>query len=464
MIQYVKSRRMFVLWLLLLSFIMAIFIIFIQASQQQKSLPKFKEHLAYFGKNFNTLEKEHNAKINDKAVESKIMRSELKSQLKCKNQPLQIQMVQHGDYWVMQNLIRGRRSSKMECWESITYTTVADFTYMHHLATVVKRWMGPVSLALFAPGYDFEDAMASIQYVRNCLPESQLIRNYVSFHLFFHSDDLPYEKVPSTEEEALNWEYDCQKLDEFYDNLDHNDMYMERANLSFPINVGRNIARQAANTHFIMSSDIELYPSLDFINQFLDMAANNYNLIMNSESPSVFALPVFELRENATLPGNKKELMAMLKTGEAMPIYSQFGKRSFILPEQHKWVQAHTPQKLEVLMSRKRYGHYAYWEPFFVSNNREPIYDERLALETGASRRALHYAMCVLDYNYHVLHPAFLVHAPGDQNYEDDDDEDEEDHGPNNEDEYDEYTEELFQQNILPNYSILYGERKSCQI
>ena len=32
-------------------------------------------------------------------------------------------------------------------------------------------------------------------------------------------------------------------------------------NLTYPVNVARNVAREAANTHFIFPSDVELYPS-----------------------------------------------------------------------------------------------------------------------------------------------------------------------------------------------------------
>ncbi len=37
--------------------------------------------------------------------------------------------------------------------------------------------------------------------------------------------------------------------------------YKESNQLEYPINVARNVAREAANTYFIFSSDIELYPS-----------------------------------------------------------------------------------------------------------------------------------------------------------------------------------------------------------
>ena len=37
--------------------------------------------------------------------------------------------------------------------------------------------------------------------------------------------------------------------------------YRSMNNLTYPVNVGRNIARQSAISHFVFASDIELYPS-----------------------------------------------------------------------------------------------------------------------------------------------------------------------------------------------------------
>ncbi len=37
--------------------------------------------------------------------------------------------------------------------------------------------------------------------------------------------------------------------------------YKDVHQLEYPINVARNVARETANTYFIFSSDIELYPS-----------------------------------------------------------------------------------------------------------------------------------------------------------------------------------------------------------
>lgn len=64
---------------------------------------------------------------------------QLQTLLKCSKKELIMKKWLHGNYLILQNLIRGRLSADMECWESITYTTIGDYLFMGHLATIVKR-------------------------------------------------------------------------------------------------------------------------------------------------------------------------------------------------------------------------------------------------------------------------------------------------------------------------------------
>jgi hypothetical protein len=52
-------------------------------------------------------------------------------------------------------------------------------------------------------------------------------------------------------------------------------LYKAQKKLLYPVNVGRNIARDAALTHFILASDIELYPNPGLVHKFLEMIARN---------------------------------------------------------------------------------------------------------------------------------------------------------------------------------------------
>lgn len=64
--------------------------------------------------------------------------------------------------------------------------------------------------------------------------------------------------------------YECPIVPPFID-VAHDSMYKFRNNLTYPVNVGRNIAREAAITHFVLPSDVELYPNPGLVQQFLKM-------------------------------------------------------------------------------------------------------------------------------------------------------------------------------------------------
>lgn len=50
------------------------------------------------------------------------------------------------------------------------------------------RWQGPVSMALYSPGDDFKPTIDSINYARKCLPQSELVRKFATFHIFFDAN------------------------------------------------------------------------------------------------------------------------------------------------------------------------------------------------------------------------------------------------------------------------------------
>ena len=52
---------------------------------------------------------------------------------------------------VLYNHYRARKS--FECLKSITFTTHGEFQYMDNLIPLLRKWRGPLSVAVFAPGY-----------------------------------------------------------------------------------------------------------------------------------------------------------------------------------------------------------------------------------------------------------------------------------------------------------------------
>lgn len=89
--------------------------------------------------------------------------------------------------------------------------------------------------------------------------------------------------------------FDCTQKPP-YDVMKDEEMYKQRQNLTYPINLARNIAKTNSQTHLIFPSDIELYPTKNFIAQFFEFIKQNPNYI-GGESKNVFVLPVFEVLE-----------------------------------------------------------------------------------------------------------------------------------------------------------------------
>jgi hypothetical protein len=100
---------------------------------------------------------------------------------------------QRGPYWVLYNYIRPLTSFR--CSESVTYSTHSDFTFLDNLKPLLERWKGPVSIGLYAPGSDFTATLDRIRFLREC-NYSALIKEYVTFHIFFESGQLPTSAIP----------------------------------------------------------------------------------------------------------------------------------------------------------------------------------------------------------------------------------------------------------------------------
>ena len=129
----------------------------------------------------------------------------------------------------------------------------------------VHLWGGPLSISVYAPGDDFERAMREIQRLRHCLPEesSLRVRELASFHVFFDARHSPATSDLYLWENIIKRGYipDCQDVASVRE--ENNLGYKERLGIPYPVNVGRNIAREMATTHYIFANDAELLPRLE---------------------------------------------------------------------------------------------------------------------------------------------------------------------------------------------------------
>ncbi len=69
----------------------------------------------------------------------------------CRDKSLEPRVDQRaGSFWVFYNYIQAEKS--FHCNETITYTTHGDYTYLDNIELILKRWQGPISIAIFTPG------------------------------------------------------------------------------------------------------------------------------------------------------------------------------------------------------------------------------------------------------------------------------------------------------------------------
>lgn len=77
-------------------------------------------------------------------------------------------------------------------------------------------------------------------------------------------------------------------------------LYKTEKKLLYPVNVGRNVARESALTHYVLASDIELYPSPMLAERFLNMIARS-EPPLNNTNPRVFPISIFEVEQKQSV-------------------------------------------------------------------------------------------------------------------------------------------------------------------
>lgn len=110
--------------------------------------------------------------------------------------------------------------------------------------------------------------------------------------------------------------------------------YRSDHNLSYYINIPRNIARDAAITHFILPSDIELYPSKNLVSKFLRMIAFDERPIVKRR---VYVLPTFEVTADSQVPDSKSQLIDMLHNDTAVEFHVKFCEHCSKVPDIERW-------------------------------------------------------------------------------------------------------------------------------
>ena len=306
----------------------------------------------------------------------------------CYNKPKQPKTELRGNYFVLHNHVVAEKS--FNCDQSMTYTTHCDHTFLDNLGPLLKRWQGPLSLAIYAPESDYDTAMRSIAYYRLCSPDANLIRDYATFHLFFDTTHMPSakpadqtlnrvkrfagagaqkrrkkkktkktSKKPSEERKAFEGVVppagfsdaelfallgsDCDSFNPDIEVGEDVDTFKKANNLTYPVNVARNVARVSATTHFVFPSDIELYPSPGLIEEFLDMQRRDEDPALRSPNPKVFPNAIFEIEAGKELPDTKEELIKLYNEGVVVSFHKYVCLMCHKIPDHDRWFMEEVP-------------------------------------------------------------------------------------------------------------------------
>lgn len=329
----------------------------------------------------------------------------VRSPILCHEKDMSPRKAMRGQYWVLYNYIGASR--KLACNATLTYTTHCDHTFLDNLGTLVSRWQGPVSVSIYTPGSDYKLALEASFYYRQCVNESTLIQDYVTFHFYFPYQHRPKGRILS-QRDLANYKADCSKVP-----TNSPQTYRRAQSLTYPVNVGRNVARESANSHYIFPSDIELYPNPGLIPAFLDMVTRGDETALQRHNPKVFVSSIFEIKTGAELPENKEQLKDMLKKSVVIPFHKKVCSLCHAIPKAKEWSQATGSDDLHVFHIGKRNPPFQHWEPIYISTHDVPLYDERLSWEGRSDKMTQGYQLCVMDYDFLILDNAFLIHRPG---------------------------------------------------
>ncbi|KZC09948.1 N-acetyllactosaminide beta-1,3-N-acetylglucosaminyltransferase [Dufourea novaeangliae] len=252
----------------------------------------------------------------------------------------------------------------------VTLCTHATADHVYGIVELVRRWEGPLSLAVFTPGDDAGIAVALLDRACRCEPEMYK----VSVHLVF-----PTSRPPALERTTRGAPGDCAASDL---QTGEADTERKRNGMMYPINVVRNVARTRANTSRVLVTDIELLPSEKLASGFMEMVRGR-----PPKTGVVFVVPVFEIESRRQPPSTKKQLLLATKAGVAVYFHRFLCSHCQRFPGLTRWMIRPDPGKVRPLIITKReYPHHR-WEPMFE--------------------------MCLLNYRLVILDGAFLVHTPG---------------------------------------------------
>ncbi|KAL3265274.1 hypothetical protein HHI36_009484 [Cryptolaemus montrouzieri] len=300
----------------------------------------------------------------------------------------------NSSYRILYNAVRAEYEDVMPNITYVTHVTV-DFTLF--IPEIVRYWNGPTSIAVFIPAKDAQLFFHKLSQVCFCLPDM----SKVSIHIVFPVGSEPY--IDENSNTTFRFQ-DCN-----VENILPEQVNRVKNNIFYPINVGRNIARQAAKTQYVMVTDIELIPSKNLAKNFMQLM----KVLRRTGQPQVYVVPIFEVDCGYDMPLEKKDLLNLVRMGVAVYFHRFVCPHCQKFPGIDNWLENNNGNGIRPFLSVKREYPFHRWEPVFIGTKLDPLYDEALSWEGLQDKMTQVLEMCLLNYSFIILDGAFLVHWPG---------------------------------------------------
>lgn len=280
-----------------------------------------------------------------------------------------------GSYSILYNAVQ---SNDMNI-TNITYCTHITPEFVYYLAEIIKRWTGYVSVAAFVPHQDADLMIRMLTRICYCVPNATRL----SIHLVFPKNKPPKISPHSEPLDLL----DCTPED-----ASNVLTYRHRERLPYPVNVCRNVARQAAKTKYVLVSDVELLPSENLAYRFGVLLSRRPRL--GTLYRHIFVLPVFEIDSAMEIPRNKKELIRLYDAEMAVYFHRFVCSHCQKFPGLIKWLEGgrreisslsiddkSSTRPLRLFGITRREHPFHRWEPVYIGGKNEPLYSESLTWE-----------------------------------------------------------------------------------
>lgn len=298
-----------------------------------------------------------------------------------------------GEMHIINNWIRAESlGSRNHIRKDITLVTQTSISGLHNLITIIPHWKGLISVGLFTLTKDISTAIEAILVLRKCYP---VIRFNTSFHLVYplhvplpdltmHNDlyhlfpTSPPSLSSKSQKESLDDNTICNHLPQILVSLKSSSLNYDNEGVPFPNNLLRNVARRNSLTQFIFVTDIDLVPNHNLDRDFIEFAIENRLFEEETkDEKTVYVVPSYEIDSSLVpdhIPQDKRELMLAVNSGYVRPFYYELCWKCQKYTDYEAWQKEPQSNKLNILF--EVFWHDP-WEPFYISRNTVPMYDER---------------------------------------------------------------------------------------